>query len=135
MAVVIDTAFLIDLQRTPERAEEIVRRLVAKDQDLVVPVQAAVEFAVGFAGPNAAFDVLVDGYRLMAFDEPVAREAARLGQMAAAEGIRVPWADLQIAATASWLGTFVVTRNLGRFREPLGVPVGDYQHDPIPLGT
>ncbi len=129
---VLDATFLIDLRRAPRRAVPAHERLLALDEDLVVPWQAAVEYCAGLREPEVGFRDLVASYVLAAFDEPVARVAALLAKRAIARRRLPGWPDVQIAATAVHLGMFVVTRNPRDFRDALGVRAWDYASEDEP---
>lgn len=123
---VLDTTFLIDLKRQPELARPILERIIEMEEDIVVPVQAAIEYAAGEVEPAAAFTAIARDFRLRACDEEVGRIAAAIFQ-AARKARRTPgWADTQIAATAIHEGMFVLTRNGKDIGEALGARVWDY---------
>lgn len=80
-----------------------------------MPLQVAVEVPYGAKDVDAVFTEISAGFTLVPFEEHIARIAARL-QQAAIRGKRLaPWSDIQVAATARHLGTYVITRNPGDF--------------------
>lgn len=121
---VLDATFLIDLERDPARFQELLLS-IAMDEDLVVPAQAAIEFASGTTDPAEALRKIRDGFSFLPLDEEVSLEAARLAKRAWQAGIFPGWPDVQIAATASHLGMAVVTRNERHFKA-MGVEVMAY---------
>lgn len=129
---VLDTTFLIDLQREPRRTGPILERLVDEGDVLLVPLQVAVEYCAGCKEPARAFHDLGLAYTLVAFDEEHARRAAELAQRALLAGTLPGWADVQVAAVALLHGTYVVTRNARHFRDGLGVRVWDYRAEGEP---
>lgn len=124
---VLDTTFLIDLQREPKRMAPVLERLAAEEETLLVPLQVAVEYCAGVKEPAKAFHDLRLAFTLVPFDDEVAREAMDLAQRALLARRLPGWADIQIAATALVHGTYVVTRNARDFRDALGVGVWSYR--------
>lgn len=126
---VLDAAYLIDLQRVPERMASVVDRLLDRARErreaLVVPLPAAVEFASGAQDPAEAFRLLEASYEVVPLTREVGVEAARVGRDARSAGHRPGWHDVDIAAFARHLGMEVVTRNARHF-EALGCRVWDY---------
>ena len=129
---VLDTTFLIDLQREPRRTAPLLEALVARDEVLFVPMQAAVEYCAGRKEPAKAFHDLGLSFTLLPFDDEMARHATDLARQALLAGKLPGWADVQIAAAARAHGTFVVTRNARHFRDGLDVPVWDYRAEAEP---
>ncbi len=123
---VLDSTFLVDLDREPERHRSWLETQVEEQEDLVVPAQAAIEFASGEHDPAAALRDLQASFWIVPVDERIQLEAARLARKAFEDGIFPGWADLQIAATASYLGMSIATRNRKHF-EPLGLTVNLYR--------
>jgi predicted nucleic acid-binding protein len=72
------------------------------------------------------------GSRILAFDIPAARIAGALSDLARSRGATPGFADIAIAATASWHGLTILTRNTRHF-EPLGVPTIN-PFDGLPTG-
>lgn len=64
------------------------------------------------------------GSRLLDLDQPAARKAGELGDLAISKGRHPGFADVAIAATAQSNGLIVLTRNLKHF-VPLDVPCLD----------
>jgi predicted nucleic acid-binding protein len=131
---VLDATFLIDLKRRPAKTRPIQERLLSLEEPLLVPMPAAMEYAVGEAEPAAALVALEQSYQVVVCDAALARLAVRLGKRAR-ETLGFPgWSDVQVAAVAAHHGMFVVTRNKRHFRETLGVRVWDYGTEPDPPG-
>jgi predicted nucleic acid-binding protein len=72
------------------------------------------------------------GGRILAFDIPAARIAGGLSDLARSRGATPGFADIAIAATASWHRLTILTRNTRHF-EPLGVPTIN-PFDGLPTG-
>jgi predicted nucleic acid-binding protein len=121
---VLDATFLIDLERDPGRLQDLVRTLVA-DEDLVVPAQAAIEFACGTSDPAETLRKLREGFSFLPLDGEIALEAARLAKEASRDGVFPGWPDIQIAATARHLGMAILSRNARHFHA-LGIEVVGY---------
>lgn len=122
---VLDATFLIDLDRDPERHRVFLRELAEGSEELVVPVQAAIEFTAGLKDPAEGLRKVLTRFTLAPADEAVALEAARLAKASFMEGSFPGWPDIQVAATARRLGMSVVTSNRAHF-EPLGIEVVPY---------
>lgn len=129
---VLDTSFLIDLERRPKRTHPALEALVDSAEPLIVPMAAAVELAQGSLDPEMAFAALDERFELRSFDREIALAGARLGASAHRAGKHPGAADLQIAATALVARTYVVTSNARDFRDKLGVAVWDYTRDAFP---
>lgn len=119
---VLDTTFLISGDRRPTRIEGFLIQLLEAGEPLLVPVQAAIEFAAGKADPAAAYRQVRDAFTLVPCGPEIGLEAARLAREGAARGDFPGWADIQIAATASHEGMAIVTNNPKHF-EPFGIAV------------
>jgi predicted nucleic acid-binding protein len=120
MMPVLDTTVLIASDRDPDQLRAFVAALLSEGEPLVVPVQAAIEYASGKADPAEAMRMLRTAFLVAPCGPAIALEAARLARSARALGRFPGWADLQIAATARHEGMDVVTRNAPNF-EGLGV--------------
>jgi predicted nucleic acid-binding protein len=129
---VLDTTFLIDARRHPRKFARVIERIAEEDEAHVVPMQSAVEFAAGTRDRHEAFRELEESFTLRPFDEDIAREAARLAREAYGAGVFPGWADVQIAATATYEGMYVVTRNVKHVRDALGVRAWDYVNEDAP---
>lgn len=122
---VLDATFLVDVDGEPDRYRDLLRSWAEATEEVVVPAQAAIEFASGEKDPAAAMADLRRSFRVVPVDDDLQLEAARLARQAFAGGVFPGWADLQIAATARQLGMAVVTANRKHF-EPLGIEVVAY---------
>ena len=129
---VLDATCLIDMRRHPARMEPILRRAVEMEEDLLVPIQAAIEFAAGEKDPEAAMAALASDFTLAELDEPIARVAARIAKAAMRKGRFPGWADVQVAATAIHEGMLILTRNPRHVGEALGARVWNYAEDDEP---
>lgn len=129
---VIDTSFLIAGQRSPRRIAPKAQQLVEMGETLLVPAQAAIEFASGAEDPDRALDEIERSFTLRPVDRAIVPAAARIDRESRARRKHPGAGDIQIAATAIAERTFVVTSNARHFRDALGVPVWDYERDPEP---
>lgn len=118
---ILDTTFLIADQRK-KGAQSFLQELIDEGEPLLVPAQAAIEFAAGCADPAEAMRKLRDAFVLVPCGPDIALEAARLARKAFSDGTFTGWADIQIAAAASHEGMAIVSRN-GRHFEALDLRV------------
>jgi predicted nucleic acid-binding protein len=128
---VLDTTFLIDLKRGLPAALAALEHLERGGEPLVVPMQAAIEYAAGITAPPEAFAELSEAFDLSAMNEAAALVAAELAQRALDLGNFPGWADIQIAADAHRRETYLVTADARGFRT-LGVRVWAYRQEPEP---
>ncbi len=117
---ILDATFLVSADRDPGRMEPFLLDLLSAEEPLLVPVQAAIEFAAGKADPAAAIRFVRDAFVLVPCGAEIALEAARLAREGLAAGAFPGWADVQVAATARHEGMAVVTNNARHFA-PFGV--------------
>lgn len=122
---VLDTSALVDLDRSDNRVAEILAKSVDADEEIIVPVQTAIEYCAGRFDPAQGMRALHASFWVVACDDDIALTASRLARKAQSAGNFPGWADLQIAATAKQAGMPVVTRNAKHFR-PLGIQVIDH---------
>jgi predicted nucleic acid-binding protein len=126
---VLDTSFLVDLQRGEARARAAADRLGT--QVLLVPFQAALEFMSGFADPAQALHLLRSSFDVTLPTEAHLIAGASLRRDMRAQGRRPAWADLHIATEARLAATFVVTADAADFLA-LGCAVWDYRNEAKP---
>ena len=122
---VLDTTFLIDLQRGRERALHVLEAMLDAEEDLVVPAQVAVEFLSGVKDQAVALRRLEAAFTFAPADRDHALVAAELAREARARGAFPGWSDVNVAAHARLESTYVVTANAKHFRE-MGCDHWDY---------
>jgi predicted nucleic acid-binding protein len=125
---VLDTSFLVDLERGDPRATRALQKLAKGDLEL--PWHAAVELLVGREDPVATLAALGSSYQVRFPAEGHLLEAARLRRLHP-DRRHVRWGDIYIACAAILSATFVVTADPADFRS-LGCQVWDYRKDPSP---
>ncbi|MGQ0535361.1 MAG: type II toxin-antitoxin system VapC family toxin [Methanobacteriota archaeon] len=130
---VVDATFLVDLERGLPAATAVLERLASGPDRLVVPAQAAAEFATGQEDAVAALADLESMFEIVPFGRPELCECARLAREALGRGSSPGWADLQVAATAVLESMPVLTADAPAFRA-LGCAVWDYRNDAEPPG-
>ena len=112
---VLDTSFLVDLERRVPGAVRTWQALMAGGARLRVPAAAWVEFL--HILPPAARTKAEEELERHASFEPFSRElanlAVRLQHDLASQGRRAGWHDLQIACTAIHLGEDLVSSDAG----------------------
>lgn len=114
---VLDTTFLIDLQRGDERARGILEAMADAGEDLIVPAQVAVEFLSGVRDAPAALRRLEASFVLAPADRDHALVAADLARAARARGAFPGWSDVNVAAHARLESTFVLTANARHYAD------------------
>lgn len=123
--VVLDTTTLVDADRNGLPVQRMVEEHLAQGDDIVVPIQVAIEYCAGRHDPAAGLTALRESFWIVPCDEEIGLEAARLAREAFSGGRFPGWADVQIAATARYLGMPILTRNRLHF-DGLGVEVLEY---------
>lgn len=121
---VLDTSFLIEVERGTTAAVKLVEELDAQTDILRIPAAAWVEYLATFAPTPRSHAVrrLESSSTLEAFTRDLADEAARLQYELMREGRPLRWHDLQIAATAIRLRETLVTTDIA-FHEVPGLDV------------
>lgn len=125
---VLDTTFLIDLQRGLDAAHAALHVLAEGPERLLVPAQAAVEYLAGMEDPIAGLNDLQTSFEIVPFGRDHVLEAARVGRAALTKGEFPGWADTQIGATAVLTGSELVTADPENFRS-LDCEVWDYRNE------
>lgn len=123
---VLDTTFLIDLQRGLPGAKRALASILLEDEPVFVPIQAATELGLRTSDPIETVREVGAAFEIFPCDERIAREAVRIGRAAADAGKFPGWADLQIVATAAYNGMALVTRDRKSVAKALGIRVMDY---------
>lgn len=121
---VLDTTFLIDLERRRSPAVQALELLAASGERLLVPAQVAAEFLMGLEDEVAGLHQLESSFAVVPFGRTQLLEAARLARAAIRRGAFPGWADAQVAALAVLEQTFVVSADRAHF-EVFGVPCWD----------
>ncbi|MHB8586136.1 MAG: type II toxin-antitoxin system VapC family toxin [Thermoplasmatota archaeon] len=105
---------------------------IAGDDVILLPAQAAIEYAAGENDSNRAYHGLETSFQIRYVDADLAKTCAAVAQRAVKHRKPVPWSDVTIAATAVHEGTYVVTRNKRHMRDVLRADVWDYSARPAP---
>lgn len=113
----LDSTVLIDADRNDPRLRDRIKQYVEKEDPLIVPIQAAIEYSTGRKDPAEGLRRLRQSFWVVECDPEIALEAARLAKHAIQNGRFPGWADVQIAATARILGVGVLTRNIRHFED------------------
>lgn len=112
---VLDATLLVAADRRPKGIAPFIEALAAEGEPMLVPVQAAIEYATGRPDPAEAFRKIQEAFRLVPCGPGIALETARLARAAFEKGAFPGWSDIQVAATARHEGMAVVTRNSKHF--------------------
>ena len=125
----LDTCFLIDLQREARRkiegpAQAFLRRNL--EETFAVSPVVCCEFLEGFEVPEEGEVYLAD-FPLLAVDGAVARQAARIRRNLRLSGSLIGDFDILIAATAFRHRIPLVTDNADHFGRISGVKVENYR--------
>jgi predicted nucleic acid-binding protein len=128
--MLLDTTFLIDLQRGLRRPEPnaAVRFFQARPAAKVcISLVTWLEFAEGYGTEQEdACRQFLAQFPLIVPDVPIAWRASRLSRALRADGRRIADHDLWIAATALELRRPLVTRNSRHFRAVPGLELVTY---------
>lgn len=108
---VLDTSFLIHLERGDEKAEAVLEELEGQSGPLRVPAAAWVKFLSTFPPRQRGEAVrrLEASVSFEPFSREAADEAARLQHDLLREGRGLGWHDLQVAAAALYLRETLVS--------------------------
>lgn len=126
---VLDTSFLIDLERGDPDAEAVLERLAADAEPLIVPAQVAIEYLSGIEDRTVGLHMIDSSFLLSEVTREQVLEAARIAREAIGRGEFPGWADVQVAAVAILEATPVVTANPRHFRA-LGCEATEYRRAP-----
>jgi hypothetical protein len=128
--VILDTTFLIDLQREFVRGETgpataFLERNVSVT--FKVSVVTVGEFLEGYdPGRVVEGRRLFDGFETLAIDQAVATQYAAFSRSLRSQGVRTGDNDIWVAATAMNAGEPLVTRDVEHFRRMAGLDVRSY---------
>lgn len=128
---VIDTSFLIDLQRGHPSADEALEKLAALREPMIVTSQVATEYLSGVEERPISLHMIEASFRLSFPTREHVLEAARIAREALDRGEFPGWDDLDTATAAHLEATFVVTANPRHFLA-LGCRVWDYRNEAEP---
>lgn len=128
---IFDASYLIDARRNPSWGRPIMEHALDIGEPLLVPVQAAIEYATGTEEGACGVTELDSSLRIVPCDEAIGREASQLAQDALGDAVLPGWADIQIAATARHHGLSVVTTNPLHFED---LHVGVWNLPDVPSG-
>lgn len=128
---VLDTSFLIDVERRRKPAIAALEKLVESGESLLVPAPAAAEYLAGLKDEVAGLHQLEVAFAVVPFGRTQLLEVARLARRAFGEGTFPGWVDVQVAALAVLENTYVVTADPAHF-EQLGVPCWDHRREREP---
>lgn len=121
---VLDTSFLIALDRGETRAQDLLRRLNEDGEPLLVPAAVRVEYLCGLREETRerAARLLDRATGLAPMDPTTVDRAVLLQAELMAQGRRLGWHDLQVAAMAMQSHDVLVTKD-GDFDGILGLLV------------
>ena len=127
--VSLDSSFLIDLLAGERSAVDRAARLEQSGEDRCLSAPAASEVMVGAYRLGGTYlaraRMMVDGLRLLAFDQQAYHEAGRIGADLLRRGFRLGQSDLFIAAISLRHGQRLLTRDAGFSNVP-GLAVETY---------
>jgi predicted nucleic acid-binding protein len=126
MGLILDSSVLITAERKGETVGQLLRRIFSAlgDQDTALSSVALVELAHGIHRANTSairmrresfIDELLKDVPVYPFTEPIALLAGRIDGEQQNKGIKIPFPDLLIGATAVHLRYAVVTGNARHF--------------------
>src|SRR5262249_21444462 len=126
MGLVLDSSILISAERKGETVGQLLQQIFARmgDQNAVLPTIALVELAHGIHRANtlqvrarreAFIHELLADVPVYPFTEQIAFLAGRIDGEQQTKGLKIPFPDLLIGATALDLGYSVVSGNPRHF--------------------
>ena len=128
--MILDTTFLIDLQRELVRGETgPATTFLERNRSVTLKVSVVTvgEFLEGYDPERMAEGRrLFDGLEMLAADQAVATQYAAFSRLLRSQGFRTGDNDIWIAATARDAGEPLVTRDTEYFRRMPGVDVRSY---------
>lgn len=128
--MILDTTFLIDLQREFVRGETgPATTFLERNRSATLKVSAVTvgEFMEGYDPERMAEGrKLFDGFETLAVDQSVAMQYAVFSRSLRSQGVRTGDNDIWIAATAMNAGEPLVTRDAEHFRRMVGLDVRRY---------
>jgi predicted nucleic acid-binding protein len=136
MGLILDSSIFITAERNGERVAALLKRLMSKfgDQEAAMSAIALVELAHGIHRANTAdvrarrepfIQELLADVPVYPFTQQIAFTAGQIDATQQARGVKIPFPDLLIGATALSLGYSVGTSNLRHFRMVTGLSVGE----------
>jgi predicted nucleic acid-binding protein len=128
---VIDTSFLIDLDRSHPAAHDAYKLLAGRDEVLLLPAHAAMEYLAGYEEPALNLEDLERSFRLVPFGRNHILQSANLARKALSTGDFPGWDDTAIAATAVMEASYILSANPAHFAA-LGCRVWDYRNERTP---
>ncbi len=110
---VLDTCFLIDLERENREAWQLLEVVSARREQLRIPSAVWVEYLASMPPEprDRAVNELLNAATFEPFSRDLADEATLIQHNLFARGEPLGWHDLQVAATARWHHEPVVTRD------------------------
>lgn len=124
--VVVDTNIIID--HTRRKSKDLINLVKKTGISLYFPSVVVFELHVGLEMSSAAkqetMDALLKSGYLYAFDEKIARLAAKLARE---DKVSTKLADLFVAATALYLGAELATHNRRHFKGIPGLKFFDFK--------
>ncbi len=115
MSHLLDTTFLVDIERGDAAARAMLATLATDGAALWVPTTVVAEFLAGRAAKQDALDQIRGAVSVVPFTDEDALEAARFAAEAFKAGRFPGWADAFVAGQARRLKVPVVTRNVQHF--------------------
>lgn len=118
MAVILDTSFLIDVERKDPGALRVLKTLAALPEPLLVPTIVLAQFLVGAKDKEQALERITRHAEIIDLDIADALATSDLARELNRKGIFPGWSDTLIGGSAKARGNIpVVTRNLKGFSE------------------
>jgi predicted nucleic acid-binding protein len=125
---VVDTSFLIDLDRGEDAALAALHVLVEDHEEVLVPPQTAIEYLTGYEDAVANLSDLEASYEVLDVDRATMLETAQIAREAIEADDFPGWPDACIAAAASLEAEEVLTANPEDF-EAFGCETWDYRNE------
>lgn len=123
---VLDSTFLIDLNREESNAVDVLQELRGRGRPLRVPAVVMMEVATGEEEPEEAASELESSFLIQPFTPDLAVVGATVARNLFEQGVFPGWTDVMIAATALHFGEELVSRNERHFRRVSGLELRTY---------
>ncbi len=123
---VLDTSFLIDLDRRIPSALALMDTLRESGQPLRVPAQAAIEYLTGLDASLPGLGKLTPSFDVVPVTDTHIVQASEAARRMRRAGMMAAWADIQVAALALLDDDVVVTADPKPFRR-MGCKILEYR--------
>ncbi|MCI4366271.1 MAG: PIN domain-containing protein [Thermoplasmata archaeon] len=133
MGALLDSSFLVDLLRNQQRAHELLRKLEAEDQQILLSTPVVYELLSGLRleatrAAGAKVEAVISGYPVLPFDLPAARRASEVRSELLRMRTPIRAVDTMLAGLGLAYGHQIVSRDTGvrGLSSVFGLTIRDY---------